>query len=255
MGSNYRLDYNVDIVMCIDATGSMGSLLDTVKRNALKFYDDLTAAMALKGKYVKELRARVIAFRDYLADGENAMLVTDFYSLPSEAKEFAQALGTLQPFGGGDDAEDGLEALAFAIRSNWTHAPHSRHVIVVWTDDATHELGFGSDADNGSYLVQNHNLSSSQVRENAERYPTKMAKSFAELSEWWGDAEQPGLMNQSAKRLLLYAPDVKYWSAISDHWNMVIHYTSKAGNGLQELEYTEIIDAIGNSVSNNGFGA
>ena len=37
MASNYDFGtkkYCVDIVMCIDATGSMGSLLDTVKANA-----------------------------------------------------------------------------------------------------------------------------------------------------------------------------------------------------------------------------
>lgn len=45
MGTGYKiyamagqgLKYNVDIVMCIDCTGSMGDLLDTVKNNALKF--------------------------------------------------------------------------------------------------------------------------------------------------------------------------------------------------------------------------
>lgn len=36
------LNYNVDIVMCIDCTGSMGGLLDNVKNNALKFYPDLS---------------------------------------------------------------------------------------------------------------------------------------------------------------------------------------------------------------------
>ena len=81
MGSNYSLKYNVDIAMCIDATGSMGSLLNTVKSNALSFYSDLTGAMAEKGKHIDQLRVRVIAFRDYIADGENAMLATDFYSL------------------------------------------------------------------------------------------------------------------------------------------------------------------------------
>ena len=38
MGSNYSLKYDVDIVMCIDATGSMTGILDTVKRNALNFF-------------------------------------------------------------------------------------------------------------------------------------------------------------------------------------------------------------------------
>ena len=31
-------EYCVDIVMCIDATGSMAPILDEVKRNAISFY-------------------------------------------------------------------------------------------------------------------------------------------------------------------------------------------------------------------------
>ena len=48
------LKYNVDIVMCIDCTGSMGDLLDTVKNNALKFYPDLHARCDEKGKEISE---------------------------------------------------------------------------------------------------------------------------------------------------------------------------------------------------------
>ena len=32
-------EYCVDIVMCIDATGSMAPILDEVKRNAISFYE------------------------------------------------------------------------------------------------------------------------------------------------------------------------------------------------------------------------
>ena len=59
MGSNYSLKYNVDIVMCIDATGSMGGILDAVKSNALNFYGDLISSMRKKGKQVNELRIRI----------------------------------------------------------------------------------------------------------------------------------------------------------------------------------------------------
>ena len=62
------LKYNVDIVMCIDCTGSMGDLLDTVKSNALKFYPDLKERCDAKGKEISELRIRVIGFRDFYAD-------------------------------------------------------------------------------------------------------------------------------------------------------------------------------------------
>ena len=76
MGSNYGGKYDVDIVMCIDATGSMGPLIKMVKANALSFYNDFTTRLAEKNKNVNEVRVRVIAFRDYLADGEKAMLTS-----------------------------------------------------------------------------------------------------------------------------------------------------------------------------------
>ena len=42
------LNYNVDIVMCIDCTGSMSGLLDNVKNNARKFYLDLQRVLRKK---------------------------------------------------------------------------------------------------------------------------------------------------------------------------------------------------------------
>jgi len=229
MGSNYSLKYNVDIVMCIDATGSMGGLLDKVKKNALNFYSDLTGVMEKKGKHIDELRVRIVVFRDYAEDGENAMLATDFYSLPQDAAVFESLVKSIQPFGGGDDPEDGLEALAYAMESAWTTGgDKQRHVIVVWSDDGTHPLGFGKKAAN---------------------YPTKMAKDFEELSEWWGDKYTPGKMNQAAKRLLIYAPDKEYWRDISDSWDKTVHFPSVAGGGLNEYEYDEILNEIANSIS------
>ena len=57
-----------------------------------------------------------------------------------------------------------------------------------------------------------------------------------------------GYMDQSAKRLLLFAPDVPYWSTISDNWDNVIHFPSRAGEGLQEVDYSQIVDTISNSI-------
>ena len=70
MGSNFHMGYNVDIAMCIDATGSMRHVLDFVKENALNLYKDVAAEMEKKHKTIDQLRVRVIAFRDYINDGE-----------------------------------------------------------------------------------------------------------------------------------------------------------------------------------------
>ena len=48
----YGFDYNVDMVFCIDATGSMGELLDKVKENALSFYKDLQKMMNKKQRRI-----------------------------------------------------------------------------------------------------------------------------------------------------------------------------------------------------------
>jgi len=228
MGSNYNVSYNVDLAFCIDATQSMGNLLDTVKANAVNFYDDLTKVMEEKKKYIDKLRVRLIIFRDYLSDGNQAMLSTDFFSLPEEENDLAKILESVKPMGGGDDPEDGLEALAYAMKSKWnTEGAKKRHIIVVWSDDGTHNLGFCKAAPN---------------------YPPKMAADFDELTAWWGDAYQEGVMDNKAKRLIIFAPDKEYWSNISELWDNVLHFQSEAGNGLREVDYKEILNAISNTI-------
>lgn len=229
MGNNYGGKYNVDIVMCIDATGSMGPLIKMVKANALSFYNDFTTRLAEKDKNVNEVRVRVIAFRDYLADGEKAMLMSDFFKLPEQTAQFEALVNGIEPMGGGDNPEDGLEALAYAIKSKWNKSEgKKRHVIVVWTDDATHDLGFGKKAPN---------------------YPAKMAKDFNELSEWWGVGQSPnGVMDRKSKRLLIYAPPKESWTTIASTWDNALLFPSAAGQGLDDKTFSEILDAICGSV-------
>lgn len=223
------MDYTVDMVFCIDATGSMEDfsssqvkIINLVKQNALNFYADLSEAMAAKGKTVRQLRVRIVAFRDYLADDENAMMVTDFFLLPQQAAEFEACVNSIIADGGGDIPEDGLEALAYAIKSEWTNeTAKKRHIIVVWTDAATHEIGYGK---------------------RSVYYPNGMPRSMSELNDWWDD------MNENSKRLILFAPDEQYWDYIARNWDNVVHYPSVAGNGLAEKSYGEILGAIANSV-------
>ena len=228
MGSNYTSNYNVDIVMCIDATGSMRSLIEMVKRNAMQFGRDLRTMMERGDsesdpKYIDQLRVRVIAFRDYLADGDKAMLMTDFFTLPEQSEDFSELMEEIHADGGGDDPEDGLEALGYAIReTDWVRSgERRRHIIVVWSDEGTHEIGFGKEAPN---------------------YPKNMAKSFAELSSWWE------MMEGNAKRLILFTPDKSGWTEIDRNWENTLFYKSEAGKGLEEYSYQAILSAIKYSV-------
>jgi hypothetical protein len=91
------LKYAVDIAFCIDVTGSMSPILDRVKDNALRFYDDVQKNLTDKGKNVDELRVRVIAFRDFKADGAAALQESPFFSLPDEQARFAEFVRGLVP--------------------------------------------------------------------------------------------------------------------------------------------------------------
>lgn len=115
MMNNAGLGYDVDIVMCIDATASMGPFLDLVKSQALNLYGDITEKMAAKDKHIDSLRVRVIAFRDYLADKEEAMLVSGFVKLPEQASEFEMLVNCIKPMGG-DNPEDGQESVEMGGR-------------------------------------------------------------------------------------------------------------------------------------------
>ncbi len=55
-------------------------------------------------------------------------------------------------------------------------------------------------------------------------------------------------MENSAKRLILFAPDLEPWQEIAASWNNTIFYPSEAGNGLDEWEMGEIIQTIANSI-------
>ena len=228
MESGYRMTYGVDLVFCIDATRSMDHILDTVKNNALSFYQDFQNVMESKHKRVSELRIRIVAFRDYRADKEKAMMVTDFFSFPEQAEDFHACIRSISADGGGDDPEDGLEAVAYAMRSKWsTQAQKRRHIIVVWSDEGTHALGYGKTVAN---------------------YPKNMARDFDELTAWWGSKHFPGQMDESAKRLILFTPNEPGWSLIRDNWNNVIQYESSAGSGLRDCDYEQILSAICNSI-------
>ncbi len=226
--SGKKFQYTVDMVFCIDATGSMEDhsgnqqrLINMVKKNALSFYDDVIKSLADKKKSLAQLRVRVITFRDFLADGENAIKGTDFFLLPQQAKAFENCINGIHADGGGDLPEDGLEALAYAMKSKWTtHGDKKRQVIVVWSDAGTHVLGHGKAS---------------------PYYPKGMPANLAELEDRW-DA-----MDSYAKRLLIYAPNENYWNYISENWDKVIHVSSAAGDGMKDHEYKDILETIVNT--------
>ena len=216
----------IDVVFCIDASASVSdstasscSILDVAKSKIAQIYTDLSTARENKGKSaIQQFRVRLIAFRDYIADGEHAMMATDFFQLPQQAAEFEACVNSIHADGGGDIPEDGLEALAYAIKSKWTtEGVFRRHIIILWTDADTHTLGFGS---------------------RSKYYPKGMPSDLGELSDWWDK------LDCRAKRLVLFAPDEGNWKYISDNWDLTMHIPTNANTALTSNTYEMAINAL-----------
>lgn len=216
------LDYNVDIVMCIDATGSMAPIINSVKEHALSFHEKFKAAMQKENKDVTQLRIKVIVFRDFEVDSE-PLLESKFFVLDDEREEFAAFVNNITPEGGGDNPESGLEALAQAIKSDWVRTGAvRRHVIVLYSDTSAKELGSGS---------------------SSPAYPADMPKDFSELRDIW-DGQ---MMEARAKRMLLFTPDAMPWNDIQ-LWNNAFLFPMAERGGCSEADMEVCLRALVHSI-------
>lgn len=232
------MDYKVDIVMCIDITGSMQDCIDTVKSRALQFWPDLQDALKTASKNVSDVRVKVIGFRDFEADGSSSLEESRYFNLSdqgsSDPEEYKQFVSNLVADGGGDEPENSLEALSLAIQSDWVQTgDRRRHVIVMFTDASAHRL---EDANRSNPY-----------------YPENMPASLEELTDIWltpsgGQQVSKIKLKQPAKRLIIFAPQMYPWPEIYESWNQVIYNPSKAGEGLDDVSYEDIIQAIVGSV-------
>lgn len=217
--------YAADLVLVIDATGSMRPVIDNVKNLAVGFHKRIIDDMRKKGKLVDQLRVRLIAFRDYYNKEEGAMVCTPFFKMPEEEDKFIKLVDSIRATDGGDLPENGLEALVLAIRSPWERRQdfHKfRHSIIVFTDASAHPL---------------------EHQDKPSFYPKDMPNDLNALTNIWYEEMEP----QEAKRLTLLAPDVPPWNVLAGAWDWTKHRESQAGDGLSEQSLEDIIEAIVNS--------
>ena len=125
------------------------------------------------------------------------------------------------------DCPGGLEGLAAAMLSPWERGSDKRrHLIVLFTDASAHPI---------------------ERAASAGLLPPGFPTNFNELYDAW-EGGQSGGMEHSAKRLLIYAPDLEPWRGISDLWSNTLHFPSRAGDGLEDFTFAEILNQIASSV-------
>lgn len=228
-----QLTYNIDLVICIDVTGSMAPVMNVVKENTRRLAEDLQNKLEEKDKHPTTIRARVVAFGDLAVD-PSPIRASDFFTLlPSnQTAEFERFVRELTPSGGGDIPESGLEALSIALSSDWTQDGNKqRHVVVMFTDAPAHRL-------------------EDRVGTVPPEFAASVPSSLNELTDGW-ESEQGGfarLLKNTARRLVIFAPDDYPWPTVGDNWSQTVFFPSKAGEGLRDLEYGQILEVLANSI-------
>jgi hypothetical protein len=213
----------MDIVFCIDVTGSMEPFIEATKGIVSRFHEALVEGLKLRGLTVSQARARVVAFRDYFCDQE-PMRQTSFMLLPQEEWALRSIVRGLAPEGGGDDPESSLEALAIAMDSEWVSGgSDSGHVIMLFTDAPAHALEESSKR----YPVN---------------YPTDLPRSLSELRAKWDHF--CATSRAAVQRIVLFAPNAYPWTEIGHEWPNTIHIVSSAGDGLKGVPEDLIVESI-----------
>lgn len=219
--SGFKCSRDIDIVMCIDGTASMLPIIDEIKKNTRTFYPRFVDEMQDAGEDFNVFRVKVIVFRDYGYD-EKPMEESEFFILPDQVEEFDAFVQGIEAVGGGDVAENALEAIALAIKSDWTTGgKHRRHSIVVFTDAEALPLG---------------------KRADSPGYPAGMPADINELKAWIEGKDDSLKSNflPISGRLLVFAPKTYPWTDLNSLNRYWAAY-SEPGTGLSGLDFSQIV--------------
>ena len=127
-----RVSGALDLAICFDVTGSMGSSINSVRDEAIGILGKLKERLG-------DLRVALISFRDIEEDKENAFTVTPF---SSDIEQVFSTMRSWEADGGGDTPEDQLQAISLAL-DMWAATKSDPRkptkIVVVITDAPPHD--------------------------------------------------------------------------------------------------------------------
>ncbi|WP_293853919.1 TadE/TadG family type IV pilus assembly protein [uncultured Alsobacter sp.] len=273
----------LDLVFCIDATGSMSNTLTAVKNNALNLESNLNDELVRRGiPKFDAMRVRAIYYRDYGGNYMNGtssynvtywngtkyatktskptdsdywtyvgdvppMKASNFYNLPAERTTFQGYVNPETANGGGDTPESGLECVNEAIDSPWAKVGDTPSTGGTKPLDAVYPtvvVWTDAAAHKPSYSLSLKN----------PNYPaaTKMPRTYADLKAKWDSAAK---IDQTRKLLVFFGnPDLSTndrdglangWQTIKQWPGFMVGGTLTDGNSNM---VTKLADAIASKV-------
>jgi len=124
----------LDLVFCVDLTGSMSGFITVAKRQMAQVLD------AFAAKLHGGLRVAIVGYRDH-CDGDK---LVEVYPLDGNLARVAKAIDKLATSGGGDAPEAVYSGLETCLRLDW--ATGSYRIIVLVGDAPPHGVGYPGDS-------------------------------------------------------------------------------------------------------------
>ncbi len=239
MNSMMTKERKIDIIFCIDGTGSMVPCIDRVRANAKKFYMDFVDSMTREfNSTVDELNVKVIVFRDYGADSyDMAMAQSDWFDLTAgDTDLYEKYLDSIVADGGGDLPENGLEALFKAMTADWKSlGPNDRQVIIMFTDADAKEIG--------TTTITRPDGSVEDMVDEVGLENTWMGNFPAFLPQ---DAQK---LRERGKRLVIYAPSGTKYETLTGKLNRSVFIPTEMNKGMKEIDFSDVIKVLAASAS------
>lgn len=212
---------NIDIVFCIDATGSMGSCLESVKKNTLRFIKEYVESVSEKDleRVIESVRAKAIVFRNFKCDGENALMESPFFEIPTKQDEFMEYLKNVNVGSEGNEGANGLEALYKAMRSDFVTEPKGRQIIVLFTDSNFIPLGRQKDV---------------------KGYPSDMVDENGLIETWLCTQDHPSKLKERQKRLVIFAPEGSNYEELRFVLNRSVFVSMDIHKELDDFSFKDL---------------
>ena len=124
----------LDLVFCVDLTGSMGGLIASARAHIGRVLD------ALKDELGEDLRVGLVGYRDH-SDGPKLLQVEE---LSSDVEKVRKAINEAKVDGGGDGPEAVFAGLVKCLELPWREG--SYRVVILIADAPPHSVGAPGDS-------------------------------------------------------------------------------------------------------------
>ena len=187
----------------------MNEHIDRVKKWIPEWCDKIAEFYHKHNMKIDGFRTRIITFGDYRLQHEAAIQVTDFFDFKHKREKFLSVLNSVKILPGAVTSVAGMEALSYAIHSDWNDGLNKRQYIIVFSNSPINDI---DDPEIVSFHMKGIPASKVDFLVRKDR--------LCPIGIFW-----------------LMVPYTEGWRYVIDNVSNTVAYPSEAGKGLEENKY------------------